>query len=314
MKNKSLKMTAIIVLNYNTFQKSCVCIDSCLKQKGTDYRILLIDNCSTDDSYQRLKQLYSDKIDYFQTGSNYGYAGGNNRGVRYVIDKGYKYALLLNSDTELVGECLLKSLVTIAENNRSCAVVAPTIFDVTKNGLVSHTNDYVYNKLLRKVHVLPVLEQRSDNLVTVSEAHGSALLVDCERFIEVGGFPEHYFMYCEESTFAKKIIWRGYNILWSRDKANFIYHHHDKSGAVAPWRVFLMGRNRAVEFYENYHHQSWLWRPLYYVFKIKMFIDGWRSGNMHYYHGMISGQKLYKQKSSKQQIYEHGVHIMNSLK
>lgn len=44
---------------------------------------------------------------------------------------------------------------------------------------------------------------------TISEAQGSAIFVENEEFIKVGGFPSWYFMYGEESTFAKKILWDG---------------------------------------------------------------------------------------------------------
>lgn len=306
-------IVSINILNYNTYIKSCNCIDSCLKQKGINFQILLVDNASTDDSYVKLQRRYGNRIHYLQTGSNYGYAAGNNKSVEYCRNQGYRYALLLNSDTELIGETLLQKLVSVAEESKECAIVSPTIFDVTKSGLIKHTNDYAYNKILRLIKVLPKNRILSDSLETVSEAHGSALLVDCERFIKVGGFPEHYFMYCEESTFAKKTIWNGYDILWVKDNCNYIYHHHDKSDIVAPWRLFLMGRNRAIEYYENHNDKSWLWHPLFFMYKIKMFIDGLRTCNMHYYDGMISGEKLCKRGINKQQIYKHGIVIMKSL-
>lgn len=304
---------SINILNYNTYEKSCVCIDSCLTQIGVDYRILLIDNASTDNSFIKLRTKYGKKIDYYQTGSNCGFSGGNNIGVKYCYSKGYKYALLLNSDTEIKSKTLLSDLLKIIINNKNCAVVSPTIYDVTKYGLIKHTNDYFYNKLLRMINVLPSKRKISEQITSVSEAHGSAMLINCKRFIEVGGFPEHYFMYCEESTFAKKTIWKGYDILWSKNNTNYIYHHHDKSGIVAPWRLFLMGRNRAIEYYENYNNKFWLWRPLFFVYKIKMFIEGLRTHNMNYYKGLISGEELCERGMDKKQIYNHGIQIMKSL-
>lgn len=61
-------IVSINILNFNTFDKSCVCIDSCLKQHGVNYQVLLIDNASTDDSFLRLQQKYGDKLLYLQTG------------------------------------------------------------------------------------------------------------------------------------------------------------------------------------------------------------------------------------------------------
>ena len=304
-------MISINILNYNTFENSCRCIDSCLKQTGGNYRILLIDNASTDDSFNQLKAKYGDSIDYFQTGDNYGYAGGNNKGVEYCYKKGVKYALLLNSDTELIGNKLFLELINVINSHKNCAVVSPTIYDITKRGPIKHTNDYLYNKLLRYIHILPKTRVISENVSQVSEAHGSALLVDCTCFMEVGGFPEHYFMYCEESTFAKKILWAGYEILWYKSDDSYINHHHDKAGKIDPWREFLMGRNRAIEYFENRSYHSFLWLFVYRLFQFKMCIEGMKSHNIHYYQGMRNGEMLMKNKSSQKYCYQEGIKILH---
>lgn len=306
-------MVSINILNYNTFEKSCICIDSCLNQQGVNYQILLIDNASTDDSYARLQARYGNNIEYYQTGTNYGYAGGNNKGVEYCYSRGFEYAFLLNSDTEIKGAALLSELQNIAVSNSNCAVVSPTIFDVTKAGLIKHTNDYFYNKMLRKIKVLPPIKDITDKVELVSEAHGAAMLVDCKKFLEVGGFPEHYFMYCEESTFAKKILWAGYDILWYKDDNSCIYHHHDKTVSVAPWREYLMGRNRVIEYFENRNKHSHLWYFIFKLFQLKMYIEGIKTKNMHYYYGMENGRSLIKQKASKSECYSKGVEIQKKL-
>jgi len=196
--------TSINILNYNSYEESKRCIESCLKQNGVDFCVLLIDNCSTDDSFIKLKNEYTGKIDFFQTGANYGYAGGNNIGISYCFNNGCKYTLILNSDITLVGSGLLKNMIEIMKNQKDCAVVAPLIFNVTSKGDVLNQNDSTYLKVLRKAKILPPNYKLSDTLETISEAQGSALLVDNEVFLGVGGFPEHYFMYGEESCFAKK--------------------------------------------------------------------------------------------------------------
>lgn len=308
------KLVSINILNYNTFEKSCICIDSCLKQTYENFQILLIDNASTDDSFHRLKIKYNGKIYFYQTGGNYGYAGGNNKGVDYCKQIGAEYALLLNSDTELVGNELLQEMINVIELNPKCSVVSPTIFDVTKSGLIKHTNDYLYNRLLRYVNVLPKLKKVSKTVEMVSEAHGSALLVNCNRFIEVGGFPEHYFMYCEESTFAKKTLWAGSDILWLKDDKNCILHHHDKTASLDSWREVLMGRNRAIEYYENKNNHNKIWTLVYMLFKIKMFMECMRNNNLNYYKGMKKGEQLMNNKASFEECYLQGINIKDSFK
>ena len=306
-------IVSINILNYNTYEKSCVCIDSCLRQQNIGFQVLLIDNASTDDSFNQLKQKYGNKLSYLQTGKNLGFAGGNNFGVMHCLKNGIKYAFLLNSDTELIGNDCLANLINVIMKFDRCAIVSPTIFDVTKKGLLKHSNDYNYNKLLRCINILPRIERLSGNIEKVSEAHGSALLVDCQRFIDVGGFPEHYFMYCEESTFAKKTLWAGFDILWYQSNSNYILHHHDKTGNVDSWREILMGRNRSLEYHENCRGKTHLWSFIYYLFELKMYVLGIRTKNMSYYKGMKLGDKLYKQNYSEENCFLNGLEIKNTF-
>lgn len=308
------KTVSLNVLNYNTFDKTKVCIDSCLKQKGLAYQVILIDNCSTDDSFSRLKQLYGDKICYLLNDQNYGYAKGNNLGVIYSLKLGFKYSFILNSDTELIGDSLLSELVGIISKEDNCAVLSPTIYDVTQNGLDLHSNDSFYLRLLRVGRVIPNNKKVGYNLNRISEAHGSALMVENDIFLKVGGFPEHYFMYCEESTFCKKILWNGNSILWLLDTKKYVLHHHDKTGNVAPWRLYLMGRNRGIEYWENYKSHNWTWTIIYRVFMLKSYFHSIVSGDRSYYEGMKDSKILFESKLTNEKYLEHAINKVNQLK
>lgn len=296
------------VLNYNTFEKTKVCIDSCLRQKGLDYDVILIDNHSSDGSCEKLRDFYGNKIKYICNKENYGYAKGNNIGVNYCHEQGYKYSFILNSDTELVGEELVSKLVNIIEEHKDCAVIVPTIYDVTREGLDQHINDSSYLKMLRYVGVLPKNKVLSMELVTLSEAHGSALLVNNEDFILTGGFPEHYFMYGEESTFSKKVLWNNLQIIGYNSKDQYILHHHDKSGHVEAWRLYLMGRNRGLEYWENKSKYP-LWKIVYLIFLLRLRINSIISKEKSYLEGLNAAKLLHYGKASYDDCYKHAIDI-----
>ena len=301
MKN-TFEECSINILNYNTFSKTRVCIESCLKQANVNFTIIVIDNKSTDDSLARLKDEYSEKVVFLENDENYGYARGNNIGVRFASVHGVKYSLLLNSDTELNSEYILESLLNVLKSHSDCAVVAPTIYNVTSGGLQLLENDSNYLKWLRKFHILPQLRDISDNIVTLSEAHGSALMIRNDVFEEVGGFPEHYFMYCEESTFSKKILWSGYDIIWFRSESQYILHHHDKTGKVDKWRLYLMGRNRYFEYYEYKKIAPIKWRFVFFLIILKRITNG----DIAIVHGIKDGRKLIKANTSKDEMFSLG--------
>lgn len=304
---------SINILNFNTYEKACKCIDSCLLQQGSFFRILLIDNNSTDNSFILLKNKYKDKIEYFQTGDNYGYAGGNNKGVSKCIDDGYKYSLLLNSDTELVGASLLESLLQIIIKYQDCAIVAPLIFDVTSKGLIKVQNDSFYCKLLRLFRVLPYNKVIDDRLETKSEAHGSALFIDNNIFLECGGFPEHFFMYAEESLLSKKILWMGYTIYWLNTPDIYIKHHHDTTSYIDPWRLYLMGRNASLEYMENRNGKKATWLVAFCIFALRSFINSIINFNIYHFKGILDGLCLHFRHKDRLYIFKQGQQVRSKF-
>ena len=299
-------LVTLNVLNYNTFDKTSLCIDSCLKQNGSFFRVLLIDNCSTDDSYIKLREKYGNKIDYLQTGNNYGYAKGNNLGVQFSLDSGCDYSFLLNSDTELIGNDLTKLLLRIMQKYDDCGIVSPLIYDVTSNGLLPVYNESFYVKLLRIFGVLPKNRRIDNTIETKSEAHGSALFVDNKKFLECGGFPEHYFMYAEESLFSKKILWSGANIYWLNDKCNYVLHHHDTSKSIDSWRKFLMGRNASLEYLENRKGKSRLWFMAFIIYVLRSLISCASENKIVHIKGLIAGIKQYRRGLTKEELFDCG--------
>lgn len=296
---------SINILHYNSYEKTKVCVNSCLKQFGNDIKIIIIDNFSTNNSLQQLKKSFShiDNILFLENKENYGFAKGNNIGIRYATDLGIKYTFLLNNDTELIGEMLVSDMIGIIKKYSNCAIVAPQIFDVTKDGLVLLKNDSLYLKMLRLFNILPKNTSISKELETISEAQGSAILVNNKFFLDVNGFPEYYYMYGEEGTFSKKILWNDKIILWYKNKNNYVLHHHDKSKNVDEWRKYLMGRNRGLEFYENRDKYP-IWRIVYLIFLVKLLCQFKK--NYSYLVGMFKARKLYIKKKDYIDFYYDG--------
>lgn len=90
---------SIIIINYNTFQLTCNCIQS-IKEKLHDltYEIILVDNDSSECDPNLFLKQFSD-IKLIISAENTGFTGGNNIGIAKA--KG-ENILLLNSDTELM--------------------------------------------------------------------------------------------------------------------------------------------------------------------------------------------------------------------
>lgn len=91
-------ITSVIIVNYNTFDLTCQCIQSIYqKEDTTKLEIILVDNASTECEVNLFSERFPE-IKFIKSATNVGFAKGNNLGIREA--KG-KYVLLLNSDTKL---------------------------------------------------------------------------------------------------------------------------------------------------------------------------------------------------------------------
>lgn len=65
---------SILVAHYNNYNYFTECYDSILKQTYQEYEIVLVDDCSTDDSYQKIIELTKDnpKVKIFRNEGNSG--------------------------------------------------------------------------------------------------------------------------------------------------------------------------------------------------------------------------------------------------
>lgn len=63
-----------------------------------------------------------------KSNTNAGYAAGNNIGMRYAYNKGYKYAWILNNDIIIDDVQIITKIIDVFEKDSSVAVVNPDIY------------------------------------------------------------------------------------------------------------------------------------------------------------------------------------------
>jgi len=64
-----------------------------------------VDNASTDGSNELVRSRYPD-VELIENESNLMFAEGNNVGIRRALERGARYILLLNNDTEVESDFL----------------------------------------------------------------------------------------------------------------------------------------------------------------------------------------------------------------
>ena len=225
---------AIVILNYNDY----ITTENLISQIS-DYRsidlIVVVDNKSTDGSFDILKKLSSDKIHVIQTDHNGGYGYGNNYGVVYAERLGAKYVAISNPDVEFSEKCFI-SLVNALEEDQKCSCVAPLSY--TPNGSLSPaiawkqpgafietmTMSVIMIRLLRKLTHYKLSSFSNSNDVVVDIVPGSFLMVNTKLFIEAGMYDEGVFLYCEEKILAARF--RKINAITKLLLTESYIHHH----------------------------------------------------------------------------------------
>ena len=122
-------MISVIILNYNSWKDTINEIEHIHNMFEIEYNsIIVIDNCSTNESFSKLNEFKNDKcITLIKSETNGGYAKGNNIGLKYAYDNGYNYALIVNNDIEFTDSETIKKLISCLEYDNTLATVNPDI-------------------------------------------------------------------------------------------------------------------------------------------------------------------------------------------
>lgn len=225
--------TCLIVLNYNDYPTTAEFVNFARKMMTIE-KIIVVDNNSTDDSYEKLKDFYDDKIDIICTKDNRGYAFGNNYGAYYAIDKyAPQYIIIANPDV-VFEERVVKAMERCIEDNNNSGVVACKMKCVSGIKLPVASKIPTYKDcilenlmLLRRVigNTLEYDESKiKKGIVNVDALPGSLFMISADVFKKVGGFDENTFLYYEENILAYRLKTHGYNNFLIADE-EYIHKH-----------------------------------------------------------------------------------------
>lgn len=95
-----MNTTVAVVVTYNRKEYLLRNLKVLFDQSKKVMDILVVDNASTDGTYDAIKSYIDDgSILYENTGKNIGGAGGFNYGIKYAYKKGYDFIWIMDDDT-----------------------------------------------------------------------------------------------------------------------------------------------------------------------------------------------------------------------
>lgn len=248
---------AIILLNYNNHNDTLECIDSIKKNCSLDYELIVVDNDSSEESKKILVEN-KDQYTLILNPHNNGFAAGNNVGIKYAIEKNYKYILLLNNDT-LISKNSIEIMLNSLKNDKQVGAVSCRILYYPEKSKIWYDGGQInWDKYLPK-HInmgKKVQDCKDTNFEVNTEfISGCCMFVKSEVFKNVGYLPEEYFMYFEDMDFCIQIIEKNYKLKVCKN--SIIYHKVSSSsgGEDSPFSIKWGNRNRLILMtkYKNYN-------------------------------------------------------------
>lgn len=213
----------LVILNYNDYDNTKRLVETILDYKCIDH-IVVVDNCSTDNSYNKLKEIKSYKWDLIKTHSNLGYARGNNCGIKYLINK-YNVDIIgiSNSDvlfsSDLVDtilddfRCSDYSLISGLQLTEDLKVFYHSFWNkITILGSYYNIMEkfYLFSRIIRLLNLYPhgklVRESlKNDSIFPVDVIGGSLFFIKADVMKQINYFDGHTFLFFEEDILSCKL-------------------------------------------------------------------------------------------------------------
>lgn len=237
--------TYVIVLNYKVKDELLECVKSLTATAGfdKDFKVLVIDNNSTDGSVEVIKKHFP-KIPLIVNPQNLGFTGGNNVGIKYALEHGAEYVLILNPDT-VVEKNAVVSLLKEAKKYQS-AITSPKIY-FGKGKKIWYAGGILdMNNVIGKHRGVDEEDHGQYNQAGETDyATGAAMLVSSKVFNKIGLFDGRYFLYYEDADFCIRAKQAGFKV-WFTPRS-VIHHKNARStGLGSPLQDYYITRNRML--------------------------------------------------------------------
>ena len=206
---------SIITINYNQSELTKEFIDSVIEftHVSISYEIIVVDNCSSIESFKNLKHLLKDyKVKIIRNNINSGFGGGNMFGVQFASGN---YLAFINNDILFI-EDSFTPLINFLKNNPKVGVIAPQQLD--KDLKPAYCYDYFHGirRLILGSWSIDFYKKRKRKKILYNEPfsvdfiQGCFMIFDKSKFAEVGGFDTNLFLYYEEMDICYRLKQKGF--------------------------------------------------------------------------------------------------------
>jgi GT2 family glycosyltransferase len=256
----AVSRTALIIVNYDRYEDTAECVDSLLRMDGIgESEIVVVDNCSANDSYGILKSRFG-RCHVLKTEENNGYAAGNNFGIRYAAGRfDPEYFWILNPDTIADPGALLPLLDFAASHPEAGILGSRLVFYPEGDVLQALGGGYIELKKSGRLEATQIyhgekIDAKLPEALELDHLVGASFFIKRAVIDGIGLLDESYFMYIDETEYclrAKRAGWKIYAL-----SASTVFHKEGwRRGDRKSWGTYYSSRNTLFliqKYYRRY--------------------------------------------------------------
>ena len=251
------KKLTVVIVSYNVREFLVRCIESVRKAlEGLDGEIVVVDNCSKDDSVSYLQAHLSD-VRLIANQENVGFARANNQAIR---ESESEYVLLLNPDT-IVYENTIRSCIAFLDAHPE--VGGAGVRMLTREGNPAPesrraipTPWVAMLKMLGFTRRYYMSNLPWDEPCQIEVISGAYCMLRRKALDQIGLLDEDYFMYGEDIDLSYRLLkggWQNWYLPYD------IIHFKGESTQKSSFRyVHVFYQAMLIFFRKHYSHLSFL--------------------------------------------------------
>lgn len=240
-----MKVT-IIIPNYNGKHFMEPCLESLERQTMKEFKILVVDNCSTDGSVEYMKETHPD-IELISQDKNYGFSHAVNIGIRHSHTP---YVILLNNDTA-VDKHYVEEMVKVIERNKKIFSVSSKMIQMYHPELIDSAGDLytiVGWGICRGVGRTVDKYTKEERIFS---ACAGAAIYRRAVFEKIGYFDEMHFAYLEDIDVGYRARIHGYENIYCPTACVYHVGSGTSGSKYNSFKVKLSSRNSIYLNYKN---------------------------------------------------------------
>lgn len=253
---------AALVLSYNGRE---VVLEALTSLSALDYErleLVVIDNGSTDGTAETIRRRFP-QVTLVTVPENRGIPWGMNHGIRYAVEQGHDYLLLLNNDIEAAPD-LVERLLEVAEADPTVACVGPkTYYYWERERLWSAGGRIRFREAVTSERGMGQVDRgQFDGSEEVDYINGCCALVSRRVMEEVGPWDPVFHVSVEDADWCLRARARGYRCIYAHRA--ILWHMVSRStGGYKASRTFHTARSTAL-FVRR--HGNWRQRLSFWLF------------------------------------------------